>query len=275
MRLWLLVALYFGCIGVLVLFMRFEAFSILSASEENGATPNMIKIREGIATLVMFLLPSVIFANAAFPERLGYYKINRPVNWMPVVLGVFAILVGSFFIDMVYIWNKSLVTDPQIVAELEANEVATNFMLRMDGIGDLMLCLLVNALIPAVAEEMFFRGGVQQLLFEWLKKHHLAIFLSAAFFSFLHFDPTGFIVRFMLGIFIGYLFYWSGSLRLSIAAHFAFNGLQVVNYYWVQHYPESWWAKLETTYILGIISAVISLGALLTCRNLLQKNKAL
>ena len=117
---------------------------------------------------------------------------------------------------------------------------------------------------------MFFRGGVQQLLFEWLKKHHASIFLSAAFFSFLHFDPTGFMVRFILGLFLGYLFYWSGSLRMSIAAHFAFNAFEIINYYWVQHYPDSAWAKAETTYVLGAISAVVSIGALLTCRNLLK-----
>ena len=77
-------------------------------------------------------------------------------------------------------------------------------------------------------------------------------------------------VRFILGLFLGYLFYWSGSLRMSIAAHFAFNAFEIINYYWVQHYPDSAWAKAETTYVLGAISAVVSIGALLTCRNLLK-----
>lgn len=271
MKLWLLVALNFGCLGVLFLFARFDMFWWLTAIEATGATPTIVKISQGVYSIMLFMVPSFIFANAVLPQGIGYYKLNQPVKVLPMMLGMFAMLASVFFVEVVYVWNKSIITDPQIISDLAANDAATSWMMQMPGIPDLLLCLLVNAMIPAVAEELFFRGGVQQLLSEWTKKDHAAIILSAAFFSFLHFDPTGFIVRFILGLFLGYLFYWSGSLRLAIAAHFVFNAFEVFGIYWAQHHPESWWATAEVTYTLGAISLVVSVGALLTCRNLLVK----
>jgi membrane protease YdiL (CAAX protease family) len=54
-------------------------------------------------------------------------------------------------------------------------------------------------------------------------------------FSFIHFQFFGFLPRFCIGAFLGYLFYWSGSVWYSVAAHFANNGLAVFVYYLKQH----------------------------------------
>jgi hypothetical protein len=54
-------------------------------------------------------------------------------------------------------------------------------------------------------------------------------------FSFIHFQFFGFLPRFFMGAFLGYLFYWSGSVWYSVAAHFANNGLAVLVYYLKQH----------------------------------------
>lgn len=269
MKLWLLVALYFGCIGVVFLFARFDAFWWLTAGQAEGASPTIVKFGQAAYTVMLFLVPCIIFANAVLPQGLGYYKLRKPVKPIAVILGVLAMLFSVFFIDLVYTWNKSLVTDPEVLRQIAENDAASDWMMQMPGISDLLLGLLINALVPAIAEELFFRGGIQQLLGEWIKKPHVAIFLSAAFFSFLHLDPTGFIARFVLGLFLGYMFYWSGSLKLSIAAHFAWNAFAVLNSYAVQHYPQSWWVQSETTYTLAAISLVIGVGTLLTCRNLL------
>jgi uncharacterized protein len=274
MKLWLLVALYFACQGILTLFARFDAFSWLLASPENGASPMEGRLAQSVFSILLFLVPAIVVVNATVQERFGYLRLDRRVKILPIVLAAVAILTSIFFVDVVYAWSKELITDPALVAEDERSNTYTNWLLSMPTIGDLLVCLLVNALIPAVAEEIFFRAGVQQLLGEWIRKPYVAIVLGAAFFSFMHFDATGFIVRFILGLYLGYLFYWSGSLRLSIIAHFIFNAMQIVNSYVVQHYPESAWVKLEPTYTLGAISFVVSVGALLTCRNMLRKESS-
>jgi hypothetical protein len=60
---------------------------------------------------------------------------------------------------------------------------------------------------------------------------HVAIILSAAIFSFIHFQFYGFLPRMFLGILLGYMFYITGSLWTSILMHFLNNGAAVVLYY--------------------------------------------
>ena len=56
----------------------------------------------------------------------------------------------------------------------------------------------------------------------------MAIFISAFVFSAIHLQFQGFIPRFILGILLGYFFYWSKSLWLAIIAHFTNNAQAVI-----------------------------------------------
>ena len=93
-----------------------------------------------------------------------------------------------------------------------------------------ILNLFTIAIIPAVCEEWIFRGTLQKQLSERLNIH-LAVFLSAIFFSLIHFEFSGFLPRVLLGIFLGYLFYYSGSLWTNIFAHVVNNTAQIVMMY--------------------------------------------
>lgn len=271
MKLWLLISLNLACYGIFMLIARLPIFSWLTASPET-ATSTAGKLANGFATLFIFLVPVLAFANAVLPERFDYYKLHRKVKVLPAVLAVLAILTSVFFIDVLDKWNTGLITDAELIAGRAASMIYSDWISQMPGITDLLIFLLASAVVPAVVEELFFRGGVMQLLIGALKNVHLAIFLSAFFFSLMHMDVFGFFPRFVLGMALGYLFWWSGSLRLSMIGHFVFNAFSIVSVYIAQQYPESWWAKSETTYTLGAISLVVSLGMLLTCRNLLKRD---
>jgi len=274
MKIWLLIALNFACTGIFVLLTKVDALSWLTAGPVDNAPSWMGKVSNALYGIVIFALPSVIFANALSPNRFSAFKLDKSVPVAPLLMGVIALLSSVFFVDIVYSWNRSFLADPALVEQDQVSAAYTAWILQMPDIGSLLLCLIANAFVPAFVEELFFRAGLQQLLMSWVKKHHLAILLSAGFFSFLHFEPSGFLVRFLLGIGLGYLFYWSGSLRLPVLAHFAFNSFTIINSYVTQHYPQSVWANMETTYTLGIISLVVSSGALFTCRALLIHGKS-
>ena len=100
---------------------------------------------------------------------------------------------------------------------------------------DLAVNLILIAIIPALAEELLFRGCVQQVMKEWFRNVHVAIWVTAFIFSFIHFEFYGFLPRLLLGAMLGYLFYWSGSLWVPIIAHTLNNGLQVLLSYLYDH----------------------------------------
>jgi membrane protease YdiL (CAAX protease family) len=91
--------------------------------------------------------------------------------------------------------------------------------------------MIVIAFLPALFEETFFRGGLQNLFTRWFKGPWVAIIFTAVIFSLIHLSFYGFLVRFALGMVLGFIFYYSGSLWLNILLHFLFNGIQVTALY--------------------------------------------
>lgn len=94
---------------------------------------------------------------------------------------------------------------------------------------DLMVNLLMIALIPAIGEELLFRGCFQRIIIRACKNPHLGIALAAILFSAMHLQFFGFLPRLFLGLLLGYLYYWSQSIWLSMSAHFLNNALAVLS----------------------------------------------
>lgn len=91
-----------------------------------------------------------------------------------------------------------------------------------------LAALLVLAILPAVAEELVFRGLLQRSLSRWLQSSHGSVWLTAALFSLLHVQFLGLVPRFVLGLVLGYLYLWSENLLVPIVAHFTQNAGQVL-----------------------------------------------
>jgi uncharacterized protein len=94
--------------------------------------------------------------------------------------------------------------------------------------GTMILNLFNIALLPAFAEELFFRGVIQKIFKNLFKSGHIAIWVTAFLFSSIHFQFFGFLPRLILGLVFGYLFFWSGTLWLPIISHFVNNAVPVI-----------------------------------------------
>lgn len=79
------------------------------------------------------------------------------------------------------------------------------------------------AVLPAVFEEWFFRGILQRDLTKLVRNDYLAIVITAIVFSLIHFDMANFVSRFILGLLLGLLFFYSKSLWVNILVHFINN----------------------------------------------------
>ncbi len=91
--------------------------------------------------------------------------------------------------------------------------------------------LLVMALIPALGEELIFRASVQQMLVQWFKKPHVAVIITAVFFSAVHVQFYGFLPRLLLGLLLGYVYFFTGNLWYAILLHFINNAFTVCIYF--------------------------------------------
>ena len=101
----------------------------------------------------------------------------------------------------------------------------------MNNLSDFLISLLVIAFLPALFEEVLFRGGLQNLLSRWTKKPILALIITSIVFSAIHGSYLGFLSRGVLGFILGWVFYRTNNLWISIFGHFINNGLALVVLY--------------------------------------------
>lgn len=218
-----------------------------------------MKLAQALSAIVAFIVPALVFAYLTHPfsspqaaeifayegrkwrETFSYLKISRYFN-----LIFFPVILLLVFAAMPLInWTGELNSHfslPDFLSGIETSMKAseerlkelTEAFLRMNGIGDLLLNLLVIALLAAVGEELLFRGAMQNVLAEWTKNIHISVLLTAILFSALHFQFYGFLPRMLLGILLGYLYVWSGSLWLPVLFHFFNNGFAVLFTFLIQ-----------------------------------------
>lgn len=118
-------------------------------------------------------------------------------------------------------------------ARTEEDKMAklTSLMTNIDTVGEWVIGIFVIALLPAIGEELVFRGMIQQELTRATKNVHIAIWAAAFIFSAIHMQFFGFIPRLLLGALFGYLYYWSGNLLIPIFSHFFNNAFGVTMLY--------------------------------------------
>ncbi|OWY24421.1 CPBP family intramembrane metalloprotease [Sphingobacteriales bacterium UPWRP_1] len=201
----------------------------------------LLKILQLITTIGVFLVPALLFARLKNNSVAAYLRMQEGITFKTAALAAMVTVSALPVMAFVMEQNQSL-SMPGFLKGLEywmremedSAEKLTYAFLEMNSPLQLFINLLLIALLPALGEELLFRGCLQQLLTEWTQKPHKAIFITAALFSAIHFQFFGFVPRMLIGVFLGYLFYWSGNLWYAVLGHFINNALQVVVYYFTQ-----------------------------------------
>ena len=196
---------------------------------------NSLKLIQIVTSFGIFLLPPVLAAYLISYNPVRFLKLDKVASPAVYLLGVLALIVSLPLINYAISLNEQMnlpvvfkgVEDWMRGAEAKAAELTQAFLNTTTTQG-LLLNIFMVAVIPAIGEELFFRGYLQRIFREWLKNIHVAIILTAIIFSTFHMQFFGFLPRVVLGMMLGYLFYWSKSLWVPIVAHFFNNAAAVI-----------------------------------------------
>lgn len=108
------------------------------------------------------------------------------------------------------------------------------------------------AFFPALFEEVFFRGALQNLLVRWWKAPLLAIVVTSFIFSFIHLSVYLFISRALLGFILGLLYYRTKNIWVNVIAHFLNNVIAVTQLFVMSNQKEKMdISKLEPIALVG------------------------
>lgn len=236
-----------------------------------------------IQTAAIFLLPPLCMAYLWSEKPIQWLKLNIPNNNLTenaiFLWAIGIMLVALPAINLLSYWNQQMnlpaFLEPLEVwmrTQEESARILTEQFLSANTLGGLLVNLVIMAVLPAVAEELTFRGGVQQLFQPTSKDSntknkdmlpHLAIWCSAILFSAIHLQFYGFLPRMLMGALFGYMLVWSGSLWTPILMHFTNNAMAVLIYFLAQH--ENWdMEKVDAigtgnTLWLGIVSITLTI----------------
>lgn len=218
-----------------------------------------------LQSVLCFALPAMFLAYLFEHDEVAVVlKLDRFPEPRLIILSIASIIVVYPVITLLGLLNQEIPM-PEIFIQMEkASEALTIKLLSGGNSIDLILNLLFIAVVPAVTEELYFRGLAQQFVAKRIGAKW-AIWVVAVFFSAYHMQFLGFFPRVLLGAYLGYLLYWSESIWLPIIAHFANNAFAVILFFVFQkemlEMGNATIAELpKSFYLVGLICLVIFLA---------------
>jgi membrane protease YdiL (CAAX protease family) len=159
-------------------------------------------------------------------------KVYPPARlWL---LAIAVMLISAVFIQLLVQINSAIPLSghwKELRSAQEEVDKMVEAFFSGAGTGRFLVLTLVVALLPAVAEELCFRGTIQQTLMQTHLGPIGAIIVSGLTFSLFHFEFDNFLAIWCMGIVLGYLYYYSGSIWVSMSAHFFNNFIMVAGKY--------------------------------------------
>jgi len=236
---WLFCCWFVGALlGAMLMQLTASAFGIgnwqnLISEIKAGAALehiNTIKIISIVGHLTAYSLPALVFALIIKGKKFhSLLLLDKNPGFRNIPLIIIAILCVYPAILWIAYFNINLLPAHMIAKDTLIFEQR---LMQMNSPTDLLLNIVLLGLVAGVGEELLYRGAIQQLFVRFGRNIHLAVWSTALLFSITHFQPEGLIPRMLMGAFLGYLCFWTGSLWSSIIAHISFNSLQVLIFYY-------------------------------------------
>ena len=208
-------------------------------SQPNGQLLTMMRGMLLIQFLGLFVIPSLLFAYFSDPRPMEYIGLKQkgsPYYWL---LGVASLLLAIPLVQYTGELNKQIHFGEGMQQWMQSMEDSAaeqiKFMLGNNTLSDLLLNIIFIAFFAGVGEELFFRGVLQRLFIKATQSPWMGILISAVVFSAFHFQFFGFIPRFLLGVVLGCIYWYSGSIWPAMAAHFLYDAVLITLAYF---YPQ-------------------------------------
>jgi membrane protease YdiL (CAAX protease family) len=264
----LISALVFSMSGIAVALLDNPDFSLALLQDHNALSETMskknslitIQVFSSIGTfLIPALLVPVLFKGYSFKNSLHF---NKPHPLLLVLCGTI-LFYGILILTVTLADLNALFPISEYWKSLEAtNLAAQKLLIQGNSTTDLIVTLGVVALLPALVEEITFRGIALHLFDSVFKNKYVAIILQGAIFGAIHFNMGQILPIIGIGIVFGYIAYETKSIWYTVLLHFLNNSLAAISLFYADKYA---WAKnLDTDqglplihYILGFIALAI------------------
>ena len=177
-----------------------------------------------------FLIPSILFLIIIRSMTINYV-IPKRQDWVKLII-YFFILLGIAQILLVistYIGYDFL---PLSTQDFLKNQQDFNTKIQegfiTDSFSGFLFNIILLAIIPAVGEELFFRGILQDICIGLFKNNSVGIIITSLIFGILHFQIDNLLSIIFASLLLGYIYNFSNNIFLTILLHFGFNSFSLI-----------------------------------------------
>ena len=176
-----------------------------------------------------FLIPSILFL-LIIKSIVVKYSLQIKKDGEKILL-YFFILVG--FAQVLLLASSAIGYDflPQFIKEFLLNQQEFNSKLQQgfisEGVSSFIFNILLLAIIPAIGEELFFRGILQNICIGLFKNSRTGIIITSLLFGVLHFQIENLLSIIFASILLGYIYDYSKNILITIILHLGFNSFSL------------------------------------------------
>lgn len=280
-------------LGLIILFTIFTAFgglligkyyldtdltglASLLSNPEGDKIIGFTKFYQFINQIGIFILPVLLYSYLVSSSSLEYLKIDKKPLTISILIAIVIVFTVLPFLNYIALINMEMKFPASLagienwmIEKEEQAKVLMEAFLKTDSIYGLLVNIFIIGIVPAIGEELLFRGVILRLFKEIFRNIHLAVFVSALIFSMFHLQFFGFLPRLFLGMVLGYLFVYTRNLWVPIAYHFVNNAASVIVYYLYENKQintsiEDFGSTSSMVYIIG--SLLISIWLIIIIR---------
>lgn len=285
-------AAFIGLFGGFVLYQIVGALLtlIVFGFDLKNAPINGMRLMTMAGQILFILLPALIFAKWIYEDvtTIIRFKLPKLQEVLLFILGMVILtpMLQYYIAIQTYVINHLASAYP-LVHSIKSSLDKLNALVDKT-YGNLLtahnafegiLVILVVSIVPAICEEVMFRGFIQRS-FEFRFKPVWAAFITAIFFGLYHFNPYGLIPLIGLGFFFGFAVYKSDSIFVSMTMHFFNNFVAIITFFIVGNQdvintnPSST-VDLQSSIFLFLILLVLFIGVIYLIRRYYSQKKTI
>jgi len=236
-------AAFLGLIGGFILYQFLGGLMtlLIFGFDLEAAPVNGLRFITIIGQILFIMLPALLFSKWIYGDISKIISLKLP-QWKELLLFVLGIIIltpllqsylyiQNYFIEQ---WAESsqFINSIKILLDSLNELIEKTFgnLIHADNIAEMILVIITISIVPAICEEVMFRGYIQRS-FSFKFKPHTAVILTAVFFALYHFNPYGLIPLAIIGFYLGFAAYTSQSLFIPIILHFLNNFFAVMLYF--------------------------------------------
>lgn len=249
-----------------------EVQNLIAEPDGTSLAINIARMTNVINFTGYMFLPSLLFTVINKTGIAAEGGLRTALSWRLIFLCILILALAIPLVDFItrFLEQVNLPQNIKHYAEYfqhRRNE-SINTILDMERPVELIFCIFALGLLPALFEELMFRGILLKIFKNISGKLWTPVLLQSFVFTALHFSIYEFPGIFIMGAIFGYIAIKTGTIVYGIILHFLFNSTSVVFAYLNQREFEQSgvYGKYESISISPVLAVAAIAGIFLLFR---------